>query len=140
MPSLLASTLLLATSRYDTHEEEYSSNKEEDSFENEARYGYNPSRPVYLQLLATQYLAMADKVQSQHQARFYFKDKNETQKEARTITVSKHYCLGGYRLKTNTNHNNFNNFDCGFNVDQPGTGIVCDCGLFMCYQCIHKIK
>ena len=83
---------------------------------------------------------MVDKVQCHRQARFYFKKNKIPNKKARTITESKHCCLGGYRSKTDTHHNNFNDFDCGFNVDQPGTGIVCDCGLFMCYQCIHKIE
>ena len=124
----------------DDEGDEYVTDKEEDSTdeEDDSRYGYNPSRPAYLQLLATQYLAMADKVQCQRQPRFYFKKNQKPNKKARTITETKHCCLGGYRSKTDTHHNNFNDFDCGFNVDQPGSGIVCDCGLSMCYQCIHK--
>lgn len=59
--------------------------------------------------------------------------------ESAKIT-SNRCCLGGFQSKTNTHNNNLNSFDCGSTIDQPETGIVCDCGLFMCYQYIQKIK
>ena len=48
--------------------------------------------------------------------------------------------MGGHQSKTNTHHNNLYDFDCGSTIGQVGKGMVCDCGLFICYQYIHKIE
>mmetsp|Transcript_4984 Transcript_4984/g.10479 ORF Transcript_4984/g.10479 Transcript_4984/m.10479 type:complete len:163 (-) Transcript_4984:210-698(-) len=96
-----------------------------------ARYRYNPSRPAYLQLLL-QHVAMPEQVQSPRQSKNASKNKKATKKTASTKAFLKQCCLGGNHSKTNTHHNNFNTFDCGFSVDQPGTGILCDCGLYSC--------
>jgi len=59
--------------------------------------------------------------------------------ESAKIT-SNRCCLGGFQSKTNTHNNNLNSFDCGSTIDQEGMGMVCDCGLFICYQCLRKIE
>ena len=69
-----------------------------------------------------------------------FCNKKGTKKKASTTAKPKHCCLGGYQSKTNSHQNNFYTFDCGFNADHTGTGFVCDCGLFTCYQCLRKIE
>ena len=52
----------------------------------------------------------------------------------------KRCCLGGQHSKTNTHHNNLYDFDCGSTIEQVGTGMVCNCGLYICYQCLRKIE
>mmetsp|Transcript_13931 Transcript_13931/g.29238 ORF Transcript_13931/g.29238 Transcript_13931/m.29238 type:complete len:105 (+) Transcript_13931:544-858(+) len=58
----------------------------------------------------------------------------------RTKTRPKRCCLGGHQSKTNTHNNNLYGFDCGSTIDQEGMGMVCNCGLFICYQCLRKIE
>ena len=113
---------------------------DDDSTAIPARFHYNPSRPAYLQLLPTQYSAMTNKTKWKRHGKYSSQKKMDTKNKNSTIVKSRHCCLGGYQSKTNSHHNNFNTFDCGINVGQPGRGIVCDCGTFTCYQCLRKIE
>ena len=110
---------------------------EEDSFQ--VPFCYDPLRPAYLQLP----LGMAEipaKTEQLHRQAWMKSKKNKKRKAEDKTSEPKTCCLGGRHSKTHTNNNNLYGFDCGSTVEEEGAGMLCDCGLFICYQCLRKIE
>ena len=110
---------------------------EEDSFP--VPFRYDPSRPASLQIP----LGMAEipaKTEQLHRQAWMKSNNHKKRKAEYKTSEPKTCCLGGRHSKTHTNNNNMYDFDFGSTVTEEGSGMVCGCGLFVCYQCIRKIE
>eukprot|EP00534_Pseudo-nitzschia_fraudulenta_P016259 CAMPEP_0201252128 /NCGR_PEP_ID=MMETSP0852-20130820/66745_1 /ASSEMBLY_ACC=CAM_ASM_000632 /TAXON_ID=183588 /ORGANISM="Pseudo-nitzschia fraudulenta, Strain WWA7" /LENGTH=314 /DNA_ID=CAMNT_0047551813 /DNA_START=1078 /DNA_END=2020 /DNA_ORIENTATION=- len=98
---------------------------------------WDPFNPAKFQV-GRQWVNQAERIQQLRQAKRYRKVEYPTKKKSISLR-NKKCCLGGTQSKTDTHQKNLNYFDCG-SICRVHPGVVCTCGLFMCYKYLEKIK